>query len=70
MNAFRRVLSIYGRVHPSMYPLMTWRLNKETAEAVADAAGVHFDDWEKCTTLLGIPVEFIDGDEILLVIKA
>lgn len=72
----REVLSAYGKVHPSMYPHLEWRLSKENCEALADGLRAHaFDSGEplfvdgRQLTMFGIPVKIVESDEILLVVK-
>lgn len=66
----RRVLSVYGRTHPSMYPFVVWRLSKENCENLAGQFGAELADSGQQLTMLGIPVKITESDEVLLVMKA
>lgn len=71
MDLVRRVVTAYGRVHPSMYPRMKWRMSEENAETIAKSLAVQFDDYPGLANyMFGMPVEFVEGDEILLVLVA
>lgn len=68
----RRVLGVYRLVHPSMYQSMRWRISRENAETIMRECGDPCEpgiDFAKAT-MLGMPVDLVDGDEILLVLVA
>lgn len=68
----RRVIEAYRRVPLSMEPSMTWRMSKENCQAIARAMGMPDGDEpdpDAAMTMFGMPVELVESDEILLVVK-
>lgn len=71
MDLLRRVLTAYGRVHPSMYQHMIWRISEENAETIAKSLELTSHVGTGMPNhMFGMPVEFVEGDEILLVLVA
>lgn len=66
----RAVVGAYAQLHPSMYPLMRWRISKANVECIVNAMG-HDAVIEHSgrVTMLGIPVDFHESDAIELVMK-
>jgi len=64
-----RIAQAFARVHPSMYDLMVWRMNQNTFDAICRIFPEFKYDTSIQVHFLGIPIEIVDSDEILLVLK-
>lgn len=70
----RRVLEAYSKVHPSTIPYVKWQISRENCEIIAKENEIDdlLNDLVAAGELrmLGIPVQFTESNEVLLVVVA
>lgn len=68
----RRIVNAYAKLHPSMFTHFIWRMNKDVMADLAKEVGMEgaVNIGVDTLTIFNIPVEIVETDEILLVLKA